>query len=248
MRRPVLLLNLLLAGAVVYAGMELRARWKEARDREAAALAYRAPAAPVAVPNVPPPPAPARFQAGQYFEVAERFLFARDRNPNVVIEKPAPPPKKVMPAMPYVHGVMDLGLGPTVFLSLDGKTQESHKVGDKVGEFQLMAANNKQITFEWDGQKIEKPLEELKPPVNESAPPPANVSAGQTSVGYRTPPPTPPPKPPENVRPAPGNDIGGGRKSCIAGDTSPTGTVADGYRKVSTSYAFGPICYWEPTR
>ena len=63
-----------------------------------------------------------------------------------------------------------------------------------------------------------------------------------------SPAPAPPVRPPENVRPAPGVDIGGGRKGCIAGDSSPTGTIVDGYKKVSYAYAFGPICYWESSR
>lgn len=245
MTRPIWLLNFVLVAMLAWAGVELRARWVEAREREAAALAYRAPSAPPAAPQVAVAPAPNKFQAGQYIEVAERFLFAKDRNPNVVVEVVQPPPKKLMPALPFVHGVMDLGFGPTVFISLDGKTQQSYKVGEKVGDFQLKAANSKEISFDWEGESVTKALEDLKPRTTEA---PAVPQQSTRQVDYSAKAPVAPPKPPENVRAGPGADIGGGRKGCLAGDNSPTGTVADGYRKVNTSYAFGPICYWESSR
>ena len=81
----------------------------------------------------------------------------------------------------------------------------------------------------------------------DSAPAQAPAERMNSNVN-NAPPPAPVQRPPENVRPAPGVDIGGGRRGCLPGDSSPAGTVADGYKKVSTNYAFGPICYWESTR
>jgi hypothetical protein len=246
MKRSILFLNLLLLAALVAGSMELRRRWLEARSREAALLAVR-PVPPATAQPTPAPP-PGKLQSAQYFEVAERFLFSRDRNPNVVIEPKPKPPEKVMPNFPSVHGVLDVGMGPTVYMSMSGEKdkQQGYRPGDKVGEFTLRAATQKEVTFEWEAKSITKTIDELRPKLAEAAPQ-ANTQRMNSNVN-NNPPPAPPQRPPENVRPAPGADIGGGRKGCIAGDTSPAGTVVDGYKKVSYAYAFGPICYWESSR
>lgn len=245
MKRPILILNLLLAAGLVAGSLELRRRWLEARQREATLLAVR-PVAPTTA-EAPPPPAqpPAKLQPVQYFEVAERFLFARDRNPTVVVEPPKAPPPKVMPNFPAVYGVMDVGMGPTVFMAVELDKQQGYKLGEKIGEFTILAANQKEVTFEWDGKPITKPLDELRPKQKETA---AAPEAPRMNANVNAVPVAAPPRPPENVRPAPGADIGGGRKGCLAGDNSPAGTVVDGYKKVSYTYAFGPICFWEQSR
>jgi mannose-6-phosphate isomerase-like protein (cupin superfamily) len=48
-----------------------------------------------------------------------------------------------------------------------------------------------------------------------------------------------------NERSRPGADVGQGYRSCIPGDDSPSGTIVDGYRKVSSSSPFGVSCGWE---
>jgi hypothetical protein len=153
-----------------------------------------------------------------------------------------------MPELPNVYGVMNLGAGPVVFMSTGTSPQQSYKVGDQIGEFRLAAASSKELTFVWEDKTVTRSLDEL---VAQSKPAP---SVAQASAA---PPPAPgrpdftpaaPVKAPDNVKPAPGVDIGGERKGCLPGDSSPAGTVVDGYKKVSYSYAFGPICYWEPAR
>jgi hypothetical protein len=250
MSRPVLFLNLLLLVFIAAGVMELRRRWQDARLREAQVLASaKGTAAPSAPAIANAPATPAKVQAMQYFEVAERFLFARDRNPTVVIEKKAEPPPKPMPDFPSVYGVMDIGMGPTVFMSNGNAGQQGYKVGEKIGEFTLKAATQKEITFEWEGKSITKSLDDLRGVAREAAGPGANTpgmvaNANMASAGV----PAGPPKPVEPARAAPGADIGGGRKGCLPGDTSPGGTIAEGFRKTSTTYAFGPICFWEPAR
>lgn len=250
MNRSIILLNLALLAVLVAGGFEMRRRWVEAREREAMLLAVRpiSPllATPATTPVASPPP---KLQSSQYIELAEKFLFARDRNPNIVIEKlPEPPPKK-MPNFPGVYGVMDLGMGPTVFISPDGGQQQGYKLGDKIGEFTLLAANQKEITFEWEGKPLTRSMDELRPRIQDSASqaPAERMNSNVNSNAFAAPAPALQ-RPPENVRPAPGPDIGGGRKGCLPGDSSPAGTVADGHKKVSYSYAFGPICYWESSR
>ncbi|MCX6610789.1 MAG: hypothetical protein NTW74_08045 [Acidobacteria bacterium] len=248
MKRSIVLLNLLLIAILGAGSYELRRRWLEARAREASLLAVKA----IPVPSSPQSnqiaaPAPQKLQSVQYFEVAERFLFSRDRNPNVVIERKPEPPPKVMPNFPSVFGVMDIGMGPTVFMSVDRASQQGYKLGDKIGEFTLVAANQKEITFEWEGKPITKALDDLRAKPHETAAAQAPIERMNSNIN-NAPPPAPIQRPPENVRPAPGVDIGGGRRGCLPGDSSPAGTVADGYKKVSTNYAFGPICYWESSR
>jgi mannose-6-phosphate isomerase-like protein (cupin superfamily) len=43
----------------------------------------------------------------------------------------------------------------------------------------------------------------------------------------------------------PGADVGEGYRSCLPGDSSPSGTIVDGYRKVMTTSPFGVSCGWE---
>jgi hypothetical protein len=43
----------------------------------------------------------------------------------------------------------------------------------------------------------------------------------------------------------PGADVGEGYRGCLPGDNSPSGTIANGYRKVMTTSPFGVSCGWE---
>jgi mannose-6-phosphate isomerase-like protein (cupin superfamily) len=43
----------------------------------------------------------------------------------------------------------------------------------------------------------------------------------------------------------PGADVGQGYRGCLPGDTSPSGTIAEGYRKVMSTSPFGVSCGWE---
>ncbi len=245
MSRSIIFLNLVLLVALGAGALELRRRWQQSQEREAQVLAFR-PVPPPALPAASTVQTdPSKIQAAQYVEVAERFLFARDRNPNVVVEVKAPPPPKPMPNFPSVYGVMDLGMGPTVFMANGNSAQQGYRLGEKIGDFTLRAANQKEITFEWEGKDITKSLDELRVRVASVSAP---VERMNSNVNNNAVPEAPRPKIPDNVRPAPGTDIGGGRKGCLPGDSSPAGTVADGFKKVSYTYAFGPICYWESSR
>ena len=54
--------------------------------------------------------------ATRYAEIAEKMLFAKDRNPTVVVEvKPEAP--KPMPKLPALYGVMNLLDGTTAIMS-----------------------------------------------------------------------------------------------------------------------------------
>ena len=46
----------------------------------------------------------------------------------------------------------------------------------------------------------------------------------------------------------PGEAIVSGSKLCQQGDTTPFGTVKDGYRKTEISLPFGKTCLWDPVK
>ena len=236
MNRKLLILDVVLIALVIYAGIEFRNFRREARARQAAVLNRRLK------PAAPPPyasPAPqAPVLAAGYAPIAEKMLFDKSRNPNVVIEVPPPPPPKPMPPLPIYHGQMNFGSeGPLAILSVgnDGSQKAVHP-GETIGQFKLVAVNTSELTFEWDGQEIHKTVDELSALIA-SAPPPAAAAVADAGA------PAPPPPP---AKPGGGETNQFGTKPCVPGDASPDGTVVDGYRKTSRSTPFGPACLWEP--
>jgi hypothetical protein len=245
MNRKILLLNLMLAALAGVLIWQIRVRWAAARAHEREILAATAQARRI----LPPPlPAPAKAAApADYLDVAQRTLFARDRNPAPIVDTPPPPPPPPpMPALPTYHGQMSLG-EPVVILSTAEKTQKSYRVGDEIGPFRLVAFDRDNITFEWNGEPVERSLAELRPKENTEkqaqaatpAPSPAAAPAVQSLSSLSS----TESKQPSN--PTLGTDMGGGFRGCVAGDTSPAGTILDGYRKVVARTVMGSSCHWE---
>ena len=84
MNRKILVLNLALLALLGTLGWMLRAHWRETRARELATLAK---AARRSVQLPPPSPAPPEAVVpANYLDVAQKTLFSKDRNPNVIIE------------------------------------------------------------------------------------------------------------------------------------------------------------------
>ena len=46
----------------------------------------------------------------------------------------------------------------------------------------------------------------------------------------------------------PGIELGQGSRACVPGDTTPPGTVKDGFRKVVNKTPFGNSCRWEAVK
>jgi hypothetical protein len=249
LRRKLIALNLLLAALVAAAGWQIRGKWAEARERERQILSVR-------VANPPLPPVPvvepsAPVQAATYVEVAAKTLFSKDRNPTVVIEKPK---EKDPPPFPAVHGVMDLGLGTTVFMTAgQGGQQKGYKEGDKIGDFKITKASRTDLEFEWEGKTFQKTVAELKPKpapraADAAAAPPPPAPRAQSLAGNVT--------STEEVkkitdRMANGKawiEVGGVNHACTPGDNAPAGAIRDGYRKVVRPSPFGQSCFWEPVR
>jgi hypothetical protein len=232
------LVNLALAALAVFGGWQLRARWLEARVREAAL--YRRQVAPLPTPPVVPLPPAQPVTAIQYGDVAQQMLFAKDRNPTVEIE--AAPPKP-MPPFPVAYGAMAFGDVRAAILSpRPGVAHRAYAPGEMVGDFKLISVETDQIVLEWDGQTIVKPLEELLAKDRGSAP---SGSASETTAA--------PPAPVSTMvaapaRAGPGAPGGPDVRACQPGDTSPAGAVVDGWRKVFVKSPFGEGCRWEPAR
>ncbi len=238
MRRRLLLLNLTLVVLAVASFWYLRLKWQEGQAREERLLrpptkaAIQAPVAPLALSG------PA--SGSSYSEIATKMLFSQDRNPNVVIEAA---PAKPVPAFPVAYGVMDLGSGPTLILSeKPGGASRGYSVGDKVGEFKLVAYAHEELVLEWEGQQFRKTLRELAP---KSSVPAVAASLAQAAAPAAAPAPVSAQAVSTSDSSKPGTQVSSDRKLCTQGDTSPAGTVRDGYRKVVTQTPFGGACWWE---
>jgi hypothetical protein len=238
MKRKLILLNIALLVLATAAAWQLRARWREGQERERKVL--RQSVKPV-VPHPPPAlEAPRATQAVGYSEVAQKTLFSRDRNPNVVVE--VAPPKPV-PEFPVAYGIISLGGEPSAMLSAkSGERSKRYSAGDKVGEFVLAEVESDAIVLEWDGRQFRKSLKDLRaaaPAVAAVAAAPA-AAAPTVVAPVRTAAPAP--------DPGPGEQTSEEHRSCQAGDTSPAGTIRNGYRKVLLSSPFGDLCRWDLVR
>lgn len=231
-----------LAALVIYAGLQLRQTRKAAKVREAATLNHPLP--PAAPPPFTPLPAAPPVIAGGYSKIVQQTLFDPSRNPVVPIDLPPAPPAKPMPRLPVYHGMMNIG-GITVVLSEDANSpQQGLQAGEMIGQFKLVDVNTEEITFEWEGKRVTKKLDELKEHSTEPQPAAAPIAAPPVAVRSEAPVP-----PPADASPlGPGKDIGGGFRACQPNDSNPAGTVIDGYRKVVLISPFGQTCRWDPAR
>ncbi len=238
MKTRLRILNVLLLAACVFTGWQMRASHLEHQSRLDKTFSVKVE--PTSAGDIAIDPLPAAPSAGEYSVVAMRMLFAQDRNPNVVEEKkPEPPPKK-MPDLPVLHGVMDLGDGSIAMMSVkEGDAQGTYKKGDKIGEFEIVKIATDRITFRWEDKEVTKLAGELRPTGAVPAAKPASAAAA-------APAPAAPKAPAAPVKPAPGKDLGGQVRACLPGDSSPAGTVVDGYVKRIARTPMGQVCSWSP--
>jgi hypothetical protein len=236
-------LNILLVLAMGVIVWQARARWNEAQSKRRDNLSVKVK--PLAVPQTTAVPKPDVAPATKYADVATKDLFSKDRNPTVVIEPPKIEAPKPMPPLPVVYGVLGLPSGTKAIMAEKrGEPSRSVHAGDTIGEFKIAALDPLNVTFDWDGKQISRKIEDL---IDRSTGPgaagvqSAAVQTGGNAAVQVTP--TPPPQI-TTVAPAPGRDTGGGTRSCLPGDTSPSGTVVNGYKKSSVATPFGPTCNW----
>ncbi|MDQ6678864.1 MAG: hypothetical protein M3Z09_16390 [Acidobacteriota bacterium] len=234
MKRKLIFVNFLLLCLTVFAGSKLREQYlaDQARSEKLRTQRVKEEAPARAVPTPKPDP----FTGLPYQDVAQKNLFSKDRNPNVVIEVPPPKPEKKMPPLPVMVGVMGLPSGMMALMSerADAKPH-GVRVGERVGEFKVVALTPEAVSFEWDGKKIDKKVEDLL--ARAPAPDPVAASANPANIQ-----PGAPPAPAKPSAVAMGNNV----KGCTPGDTSPAGTVVDGYKKILEATPFGNACRWIP--
>ena len=233
MKRKLIFLNVALAVLAAAAGWQLRAKWREGRAQERKVLQQSAK--PVVAPPPPALEAPQAAKAVAYSEVAQKTLFSRDRNPNVVVEVALPKP---VPEFPVAYGVMNLGGSSTAILSAKpGETSKRYSPGDKVGEFTLADVENDAIVLEWDGRQFRKSLKELRVAATAAAAAPAPAAAPTVVAPVRT--------AVASTDPGPGAQTSEEHRDCQGGDTAPAGTIRNGYRKVLVASPFGNLCRWD---
>ena len=235
------LLDLALVAVLALLGYQLHLERIRSRAREQALLRTGVKSNPAAtlasLPKVDP------LTATSYVQVAAKNLFTKDRNPNVILDPVIPPPEKPVPPFPVARGVMLWGgVPPTVVLAdKAGGQQRGYHPGEKIGEWKIVSVDNSFVVFEWNGKQFKKRLDELldRTPI-------VIAEAPQQAAG-----PAAAPKPQSlssNTTSGPGADIGADMRACIAGDTTPAGTVVNGMKKVEGQTPFGSACRWEKVK
>ena len=239
MKRKLWLLNFALIALVAAGGWRLRKEAQEFHARERATLGKKVPV-PAPPPPLPAAPPPA-VTASSYLEIAQKMLWSRDRNSQVIVDPPKPPaPPKPLPALPSVHGVMNID-GPMVLMSdRAGGRQRGIRPGEKIGEFKLVSVDSKELVLAWEDRTVTKTLAELIDRAGDSAP--ATGVTGSPGVGAA------PPVPAVVGKPEPGVKLSDGISSCQTNDPSPAGTVVNGMRKVVRQTPFGASCVWEAVK
>jgi hypothetical protein len=239
MNRKLILLNVVLAAVVVFAGVKWRDQYQAEKAREATLRNAKVQPLP-APPFYPLPNDPAVMPTG-YKDVAMKTLFHPSRDPNEPVEPPpAPPPPPPMPELPRYHGQMNLGDGPLALLvEHPGMSEKAIKPGESIGQFKLVDVNTSEITFQWafNGETVRRTLGQLADHTQVAA-----AEAPRPQNGAQPPP--PPPVAKSNL--GAGEQTQFGFKTCLPDDSSPEGSVDHGFRKVITQTPFGKSCRWDP--
>ena len=240
MKPKLIALNLVLAAGVGSIAWQGRLRWLEAQAERQANLNVRVPN--VTLARVTPVPAPDAPAAVKYADVANKNLFASDRNPTVITDPVKVEAPKPMPPLPVVYGTMGLPSGTKAIMAQRaGESGKSVRAGDTIGEFKVLALSTEKVTFEWNDKQIEKRIEDLIDRSN------AQPGSGRGQAAAPPPGPAVPAAAPSQAQKAearPGAEVTPGERACT-GDNSPNGTVVDGYRKQFTPSPFGAInCRW----
>ena len=226
---------LALLGLLIY---RFRQVYVASREREARVLGQRI--APRGFPPLAPFPPVTALVAANYIDVAQKMLLSRDRNPNVIIDPEPVKEKPKMPPLPAVQGLMMFGDPGLIMTEKAGASQKTYHKGESVGDFKLVGFDSQHVVLDWNGEIVERSFDELL----EKAPPPTAAAPAAPSAPAVSNAAPPAPAAPQG----PGVDIGGGYRSCAANDSTPSGTVKDGLRKLEVNTPFGKSCRWEPAK
>jgi len=243
MNRKLIALDLALVALLAWAGYGLRQMWLAAKARERAEFQRKIGPVPVA-PLTPLAGAQAVVPA-KYKNIADKNLLFKDRNSDVQVDPPPPPPPEPpMPALPLFHGQMNIGDGPTAFMSVTATSPyEPIHPGETIGQFKLLSVNEKEIELEWHGKKVKKSVDEMLD--NSTAAAPQQQADAGVGRPVNAPPVSDQPKVVEGPKDEGQHFDNFGTASCQPGDTTPDGAVKNGYRKIHRQTPFGNICMWE---
>ena len=245
MKRKLWLLNFALIAALAGGAWRLRNEARELKARELATLKFK-PRTPPATPAPPAAPSPT-VTASSYLDIAQKMLWAKDRNSQVIVDPPKPPePPKPLPPLPSVHGVMNLGDGPIAMMSdQPGSRHRAIHPGDMIGKFKLVSIEGEDMILAFEDRTVKKKLDELIDRGQDAGPATGGAPAqGATPAGGGPATTVTAPSAPAG-KPEPGGKLTETLSACQAGDTSPPGTVVNGMRKVVNQTPFGPSCRWE---
>lgn len=148
MRKPVTYVNIALLIAAMWLAADTRSGWRGNNARYSQFAAPVPAVSPAAVPTAGANPAGAM----SYAEVADRNLFAQDRNNNQpsVEKKPAPP-------LPLAIGTLNLGSG-MIALMADQKMAAEHsfrrvKEGDEIGGWRVAEIAEHKVVVDFEGER-----------------------------------------------------------------------------------------------
>lgn len=209
-------------------------------------IELRRPELAVSIPTQPVPrpgPGPSDvLNASSHESIVALNLFSSDRSPIPITEPPGPEVVKPMPPLPIVFGVASLPSGVRVLMAENmGGTQKLIRAGDSIGEYTVVAVDSAAMVLGWEGARITRRIADLTyKPDREGALRTVPQTWNQM---------------PGNGTPATtrllGREVGGpgvSRRECIKDDSSPPGTVLEGYRKLVVKNPFGAACSWVPTQ
>ena len=139
-----------------------------------------------------------------------------------------------MPPLPVVYGVLGLPSGTKAIMAeKPGEPSRSVHAGDTIGEFKIASLDPQNVVFDWDGKQISRKNRRSDRPVESRRRP-----AGAQVAARAVPPGGAAPRQPQHEQCAAGRGRSGQRtgagtaqRACVPGDTSPAGTVVDGYKK-----------------
>lgn len=239
MNRKLWLLNFALIALIAAAGWRLRKEAADFHARERATLQKKIPAAtPPAQPAATPAPT---VTASSYLDIAQKMLFSKDRNSQVILDPPPPPEKpKPLPPLPAVHGVMNLGDGPIVMMSdKPGSRHRGVHPGETIGDFKLVSVTDDELVLGWEDRTVKKKLQDL---ISRGGDESGSASGSGPAAVASTPRPAAVGKAEPNVKLS--DDVA----TCQTNDPSPPGTIVNGMRKVVSQTPFGTACRWEAVK
>ena len=246
MKRKLWLLNFVLIAAIAAGAWRVRKEAEAFKLRERSTLTKK-PAVPALPPAPATPPAPP-VAAASYLEIAQKLLWSKDRNSQVIVDPPKPVEVKPLPPLPAVHGVLNMPTGAIVMMSdKPGARQRGIQAGETIGQFKLVSVEGEELVLAFEDRTVKKKLQELMERAQEPAAPGSGggptqlqgVAPGTTVTTSSAAPPAP------SGKPEPGAKLTDTLAACQAGDTSPPGSVVNGMRKVVSQTPFGPACRWE---